>query len=103
MGIFVKFECDTCGEYECDHTPEERNKKYPIVKMEHKVFFPNKQYEELRAGDIICRNLNEDVTVDEAVVLSFSDKGFPIVKFTNDAQYEEWKGNYIKISSIKLI
>jgi hypothetical protein len=27
MGIFIKFECDKCGEYECDHSYEERRGK----------------------------------------------------------------------------
>lgn len=29
MGIFIKFECDTCGEYECDCPYEKRNISKP--------------------------------------------------------------------------
>lgn len=37
MGIFIKFECDKCGEYECDHSYEEKMgpRALEIRKMEH--------------------------------------------------------------------
>lgn len=95
----MKFECDTCGKYECNCSLEERNKPRPVVKMEHSTFNPNKQYEGLHAGDIICREVVNGKAIQEAYILSFSETGFPIVKYSNEAQLEEWKGKFLKICS----
>lgn len=97
MGMFLNFECDTCGRDECD-CPLEKRSIYRVP-THRQLYEPSEAYKDLRQGDIICSAVENGKPVDEAFILDFNDKGYPIVRFNNDFRNEEWKGNYLKICS----
>jgi hypothetical protein len=98
MGIFIKFECDKCGEYECDHSYEER-KGTPNITPVVSYTSP----EGIKQGDIISKGIKNSRQIDEAYVNSITEKGEIMVTYLDnrmDGQVTKWEGKPIKISNV---
>ena len=104
MGIFVKFECDTCGEYECDCSMEERNKnRNATFTYETPRYSTSEPF--VAKWDMICSHIDEKTSkaINKAHVIRISDDGEIFVTYLdgrNDGAESKWDGPYLKYCSI---
>lgn len=103
MGIFIKFECDTCGQYECDCSMEQRNiPKSAPVSQEIRL---SKASPQVCQGDIICSEIDKEgqIGIDEFYVSRIDKEGsifgYP-VKNIRDGKEMKWEKKHIKICSV---
>lgn len=100
MGIFIGFECDTCGEKHCDCSYEERTKNSHNVIPDSKSTVYSKTEPKVSEGDIIIRETGQKEIV---YVHKINDEGDIIVKYIdgrNDGVEFKWEGPYFKIQTI---
>lgn len=105
MGMFIKFECDICGEYECDHSMEQRNSK---SNKAFEFYVPpnySKTEPKVTTGDLICSRIVENEPENLAYVMEIKD-GSILVRFMdgrNDGNITTWSGTYLKMGSISFL
>jgi len=99
MGMFIKFECDTCGEYECDHSIEERNKNRTEPSPYTTIFSNNEP--KVCHGDIIFSHIEDEKVMNEAWISRITENGEEIfviyIDGRNDGKEIKWNGSYFKI------
>lgn len=105
MGMFIKFECDICGEYECDHSMEQRNSK---SNKSFEFYIPpnySRTEPKVTTGDMICSRVVENEPENLAYVIGIENEKI-LVRFMdgrNDGATKTWSGTYIKVASMSFI
>lgn len=94
MGMFIKFECSNCGEYECDCTYEQR-KGTPSLSTNKISSHP------LKTGDIIHKGLKDGKLIDESYVVEVTDQGdiIAILLRGGNGIAQKWEGEYHLLSA----
>ena len=100
MGIFIKFECDKCGEYECDCSYEERKGKMyngPFEESIHNI--PTNNNMPITKGDIILIDYDESFNGTELYVREVTKDNKVIVQNTKTGQISTLLKPYLKLCS----
>ena len=99
MGMFIKFTCDNCGEYDCDCPIELRNKN---SKIETKIHEPAESVNGLVKGDIICSGITKDGKAINQRYIEKIEKGKIYLCEIHGNNIKEWDGKekLIKICSV---